>query len=478
MRTSCIALALLLAASAHAEDTLAPRPQAVGASRAEGLWLSSTLEGGLLERDLWAGGTLGIGVEHDVIGLHLRAPVYLRGLDLPPETVRSPGVCGVVRCEVFGVHEDGWELEGISRVVDELRLGRPGEALYARGGPLLVTLGSGRLVERYLNSPDPDRPQSGLLLHARLPWLGLALEGMVGNLFVPQKLSALRAEARPLRILSFLDGDDPWARFLGRLALSVEGAGDLVAPTAPHDVTTLHSPAHPVVGGAVEAAWPFFDEGGVFQLSPFVAGGALYGLSAKGDARAELGLGASAGGRMELRAPYVGVRLDGALVVDGPAHRTGVFGLLYEIERKQALVGAAVEGGGVLRVPAPGGVAYTVAAEAVVVDLLRLGARYRRDSAPGGSTGEAYAEVALASFRGGAHFIRRGIERVDDVVRWDERTLVVVEGSVGFWGPLSAFVRYQRAPRFVASGLRVDDDVIAGVSLDFVVASAEDPAGA
>lgn len=473
MRSLAVALVLLAACSARADEGLAPASQAVGRERVAGFGLSLSLEGGLLERDLWAGGSVGAGFEHEAFALRLRAPLQLRVLDLAPESPRPPGFCAVVRCEAFGVHEEGFEVEGISRVVEELRLGRPEEAVYARGGPLLATLGSGRLIERYLNSPDPDRPQSGLLLVARLPWLGLSLEGLVGNLLVPQKLSALRLEARPLRLLSFLDEEDPMARLFGRLALSLEGAGDLVVPVSPYGARPPLARARPLLGSALEVAWPLLDEGGWLQLAPFAAGSLLYGLSSTGDVTGELGVGASAGGRAELRVPYLGLRVDGEVVADSPAHRTGVFGLLYDIERKHALAGAVVDGGGIARVPARGGLGFALGAEAVVASALRLGVRYRRDTADGGSTGEAFAEVALFSFRAGAHAVRRDLERLEDALAWDERTLLVVEGAWGFFGPLSAFARYQRAPRFADGKLRVDDDVQVGVSLDLVLAPPE-----
>lgn len=445
-----------------------PAVQAVGARPKEGLSLGATLEAGLLERDLWAGGSLALGYEHDLVGLRLRAPIYLRVFDLPPKTPRGAGPCALVRCEALGLHEEGFELEGLSRIVEHLRLGQPGDALYARGGPLFVTLGQGRLIERYLNSPDPDRFVSGLYARARLPLLGASFEGVVGNLFAPQRLFGARAALRPLRFGAFLNDQDVWARLLGRLAVGLEAAADLTLPAAPGGARD--PPERPLVGGALDVTWPLFDEGGLVQLAPFVAGGLLYGLSKDGGLSAEMGAGASAGATLELRLPFVGLRVDGAVGLDAPAHRAGIFGLLYGVERRTAVAGGVAAGGGLSRVPAPGGAGFSAGGELVLLDALSVGARYRKDAAPGSGTLESSLEAAHGSARLSARGIRRGVDAPRDAFGWDPRTLLVIEASWGVFGPLSAFVRYVRMPRFVSGTLRTDDDVLVGVSGDLVIA--------
>ena len=58
-----------------------------------------------------------------------------------------------------------------------------------------------------------------------------------------------------------------------------------------------------------------------------------------------------------------------------------------------------------------------------------------------------------------------------EVLAWDNRLLLVAEGSVAVWGPVSMFARASHAPRTDASSgaLRFDDDVVIGISSDVLL---------
>jgi hypothetical protein len=481
------AVSSLTALGAHAEEATAPAPppleaaeSGVGETAEEGLWLSASLQGALLARDVWAGASLGVGVELDALALHLRAPLYLSVADLEPARDNDPPVCAFVRCAEW--LEDGdLRLEAMSRLVESLRLGRPGDWLHAEGGPVLATLGHGRLVDRYSNGPQWDRRQSGIFASARAPFAGLALDVVVGNLFVPQKLAAARLEARPLAPLVGQSGF--FARALSRLRVGVDGGGDLIAPAFAPGTRAIPQgqppAARPVGGASVDVAWPLLEEGGLLGLEPFVAAGLLSGLSADGLSSPSLGVGASAGLELEVRLPVVALRAEASVRADGPAHRTGLFGLLYELERRRAIFGAALHGAGLVHVPAPGGVGGAASAELVLLDVLRLGARGVKDTAPGASFAELFGEAQLFGGYGSARVIRRGLDDVNALIRLDEGWIAVAEAGARVWGPVSVFARWYHAPRTdpVSGALRVDDDVIVGVSGDLVFGFARDPEG-
>jgi hypothetical protein len=460
---SLIVLSLFLTAAPAARAELEPVDGGLMAPAAEGLWLGATLEGAYLARDLWAGAALGLGYEHRAFGLHLRAPLYLSVWDLEPAREDRYPLCGAVRCAEWIDDDGGLRAESLSRLVSHLRLGRPGGWLHLEGGPVFATLGSGRLVDRYLNSPEHDRRQSGVYGKVQAPFAGLSAELVVGNLFVPHKMSGARVSVRPLAPL--FAPQTLFGPLLSRLRLAAEAAADLVAPST--------SGARPLGAGALELAWPLLEEGGLFSLTPFGSAGFSHGLTPDGGApsAAPLGGGASAGGRIELRLPFVGLRFDGDAFVDGPGHRTGLFTTLYEVERTRALAGASDEGGGLLSVPAPGGLGWRASVELALLDVLLAGARYKDDTAPGGDTLEAWAFLSLFGAQLGLRAIRRDApsSAPAELLVLDERTLVVAEGSARVFGPVSVFARWFRTPRHDGKALRVDDDVFVGVSGDLVL---------
>ncbi len=474
MLRALLASVVLLLSATSARAELAADDASVDGTLAEGLWLGATVEGAYLARDLWAGGSLGIGVEHARFALHFRAPLYLSVWDLDPPREQPLPVCAFVRCAEWVDEHGEPRLEALSRVIDHLRLGRPGDLLYARAGPVFATLGSGRVVDRYLNSPEHDRRQSGVYARARAPFAGLSAELVVGNLFAPQRMLAGRVEARPL--LPFVSPDALLGPFLGRMTVALDAATDLALPS-PYAISTAA-----LGSAAFEVQWPLLEEGGLFSLTPFASLGVVYGLSPDGGAPSELpiGYGASGGGRAELRVPFVALRVQGAGFVDAAGHRTGLFGTLYEIERRRAFAGASIVNGGVATVPAPGGFGWSARGELVFLDVAKTGLRFVDDTAPGADLLEAYAEVGFWGFLAGARALRTGVTGLDDVLGVDERTLIVAEASLRVWGPLSLFARWFRSPRFVSvsgtrsGSLRTDDDVIVGVSGDLVLGWAGD----
>ncbi|MFZ9887439.1 MAG: hypothetical protein ACO3JL_08040 [Myxococcota bacterium] len=470
VRYALLVACALLVGSSSARAELPTDPARVADAPDLGLALSASMEVGVLARDVFAGGSLGLGVEQHAFALRLRAPLYLAVYDLPPAREEATPLCRYVRCTDW-LETDGGQLrpEALSRLVEHLRIGRPGELVYARGGPLFATLGTGQLVDRLWNSPEYDRRQSGLYGQLSVPLAALSAELVVANLFDPARLVAARLQGRPLAPASLtipLLGS-----FLSRLTLAAEGALDTSA------TAKVAGTARPVAAFATEVLWPLLDEGGIVSLTPFVGGSVVYGLSSDGlgGGAEQAAFGATLGARSELRLPFIALRGQGSLFVDDEGHRTGLFGTLYMLERREALHGASLSHGNIATVPAPGGLGFALRGEALVATWLRLGARYQRDTAVAGDLAEAFGELAVADVLVSTRVLQRGSLRQWPGNTLSHDTLVVAEAVWRCFGAVSVFARWYRTPRDVELGaLRFDDDVMVGLRGDLLLSGADD----
>jgi hypothetical protein len=428
---------LIALVAALAAVTASAEPRSLDEVPPEGVWLSSGLEAAWLAGDGHLGLSVGLGVETGDLRAHLRAPVYLRVLDVPPAQ-GGEGACAIVRCADW-LGEDG-ELDArrLSRIIDLIEGGDPErDPLYLRLGPIFATLGRGAVVDRYLNSPNWDERQSGLYAHINLEEeLGARADLLLGGLFAPDALSAARLELRPA---AWTEGTP----LMRRLGVGLTWAGDFSSQT----ISAL----------ALDARWAIFSPESPVQVEPRLVASGLYGLG--------LGVGAHAGLQLSLRFPWVAVRADGRFGVDSPGHRTGLFSTLYEIERDRALAGAAELDGGIATVPAPGGLTGAGLLELRVADVAGLGARVHLEQAPGAGVLELFTDVAAGPVRVAARLVSRDLVAGPD----PRRIWAVGDASYRVWGPFTAYVRYARSFRELARTRPFDDDVWVGVNASAVL---------
>lgn len=461
---------------------------AIDAPRAEGLWLSTSAGAGYVAGDVVVGASVGVGVETDPFALHLAAPLTLRVVDLAPAVppTTTPSACRYVRCEEW---TDAGEisLDAASRVVEELRVFRPGDLVHLKGGRLFATLGHGQHVARYTNAAEWDRRGSGLYLESNVDVARTRVDALAGRLFAPQDLFAARVASSPMDAAA---GADDVTRFLARMRLGVEVAGDAFAPVAtdgapavdPNGSIFSGSASRPLVGGAVDVAWPLLDEseGAGVQVEPWISASTMTGLldrTAASGGTAGIGGGGSAGLDVTVDAIFVAVRLAARGTLDSPRHRSALFGTLYDVDRKRYLDARGVFSPfGVADVPATGGAGGGGSAEVVVMRAVRAGARMHVDPVPEGTELEAFAEVGIGSVAVGARALQRALRGPADAFAFGERTFVVAEATWAVLAPVSLFARWRHAPRFdgardgagAGRGLAVDDDVFVGASLDIV----------
>jgi hypothetical protein len=455
---------------------LATQTYALDAPRAEGLWLSSSVGAGYVAGDVVIGASVGAGFELDPFALHIDVPLTLRVVDLapgvPPTT--SPAACKYVRCEEW---TDAGEisLDAASRVVEELRVLHPGDPVHLKGGRLFATLGHGQHLARYTNAAEWDRRGSGLYLEGNVPVARTRIDALAARLFAPQDLFGARIASSPLDAAA---GADDVTRFLSRMRLGVEMAGDAFAPVGA-DAVDANGSIFPdaarrtIAGGAVDVAWPLLDEseGAGVQVEPWISASTMTGLLDRAGGTPGVGGGGSAGLDVTVDAIFVAVRLAARGTLDTTRHRSTLFGTLYDIDRKRVL---DASGGfapfGIADLPASGGAGGGGSAEVVVMRAVRAGARMHVDPVVQGTELETFAEVGIGPVAVGARALQRALRGPGDAFAFGERTFVVAEAAWAVWAPVSLFARWRHAPRFDAArgGLVVDDDVFAGASLDIV----------
>ena len=462
-------LLLVTAWSLALPAQLGPPDSSLGAPPPMGLWLGAELGGGVVDRDPVIAASAGVGLEHEVLALHLRVPVALRLYDLEPREPPSPALCTVVRCAEW---TEGGALSAaaLSRLLDEARVFHPGDLVHARAGKLSTTLGAGQLIDRYTNAAEWDRRHTGLYAELNTGWRGAAAQAMVGNLLAPQELFGARFVARPLQDPA---GEGFSARLLGRLSVGLELAGDAVAPAGvATDATGALLPGaatRPLLGGAAQVAWPLLDDGAV-QVEPWVGASALSGLRPAEASAPGAGVGAALGLSATLDAAVVAVKAEARAVADGPGHRSSVFSTLYDVDRRRMLsFGGVLRDTGVAELPAPGGFGGRVGLELRVLDLVRLATMAHFDPVEEASRLDASIDVGAGPVRVGARVIERAVTTPAAIGTFPERSLGVLEASWVFWAPFSLHARWLHAPRLAAPAPRVDYDVVVGVACNLVL---------
>ncbi len=450
-----------------------PAPDAsLDAPAPTGVWLGAELGLGVIDDDPVVAASAGVGIEHELLALHLRVPVALRLVDLEPREPATPAACTILRCAEW-VEGGALSAAALSRLLDEARVGHAGDLVHARAGTLFSSLGAGQLVDHYTNAAEWDRRHTGAYAELNSGVRGVGAQAIVGNLLAPAELFAARVAARPLLDTA---AEGLGARLLGRMELGVELAGDAVAPAGiATDATGALLPnaaTRPLLAGAAQLAWPLLDDG-TLQLEPWLGASVVSGLVAREGAAPGSGAGAALGLAVTADLALAALRLEGRVVADGPGHRSSVFSTLYDLDRRRVLeLGGALRDTGVVELPAPGGFGGRVGAELRLLDLVRVGTMMHVDPVVQASRLEASLDVGAGPVRVGARVIERAVTTPAAIGSFPERSLGVLEASWVFLAPFSVHARWLHAPRLAAPAPRVDDDVVVGVACNLVLAPA------
>ncbi len=424
-----------------------------------GLALSAALEGGVVGGDGVLGLSIGAGVDTEPFSLHLQAPLLLRVVDAgPPFDPALPSSCAFVRCEEL-LSGERLDPTAIARLIDEVRIFRPGDVFHLRAGALTATLGAGAVVDRFTTASSWDRRTSGVFAALRLPWHALRADLLVADVVSPGELTAARIELEPL--------NEPWLRLALDSGVDVGAPVDLVDR---HGSQAVGSDTRALTSTALTAGFVLLD--GAVDLLPRLELQATTGLSSDGGRQGSVGAGVGAGVDVGVDFAVIDARLKltGTLGTDG--QRRGLFQTLYLVERRAALVGAAVGGGGIARVPAPAGAGLDARLEASIFDVVAPLLRLHLEPATGANVAEVGIAVDVESVLVSLSILRRAFTGADIVGPDLERQPVVgaLQASWRFWGPLSLSLRWLRLPRFGSpTGLRVDDDVLLSLAANAVL---------
>lgn len=417
---------------------------------------------GVVGGDVVAGVDVGVGIETSPFALHLRAPPIFRLVDLPPTVPSSqPSACRVFRCEE-ALSGQRLDPTALARIIDEVRLFRPGDVVHARVGRLTATLGTGATVDRLTTMASWDRRTSGAFGSLRLPFQDVRADVVVADVISPLELVAGRVEGAPLPFIPIVVG--------------VEGAVDAFAPDDVVDDAGVVGPSvvtRPLGAALVDVRVPITL--GAFSLAPRGELSATTGLTADGgDVAGGVagGVASGGGGAVGLEAGFKVsfVELSGLTMVgaSSPGHRRGLFSTFHLVERRRALVGSAVDGGGLVHVPAPGGPSLDVRLEASILDAVAPLVRLHLEPSPGANAVEVGTVFDLDPVQVSVSVIRRGFVDVGGVFDADvdaRPVLVAAEAAWRIVGPVSLWARWYRLPRFGGGALKADDDVLVGVAI-------------
>jgi hypothetical protein len=428
-----------------------------GTKLPQGLHLGAGVGAGVVGGDVSAMVDVVAGIETAPFALHLRTPLTLRLIDLPPSvSPSSPSWCRQVRCEEL-LNGQALDPTAIARVVDELRLFRPGDTVHARVGRLAATLGAGASVDRFTTMASWDRRTSGAFASARIPDVGVDV--VVADVVSPLELIAGRIEVVPLGL---------------PVVMGIEGAIDAFAPddVVDDDGVTRPGAATRSLGMAgVDARVPVFL--GPFTIAPRLELAGSTGLRADGgdvgDGVLPLGGGIAGGVDAAFKMAFLEIRALGVVGAASPGYRRGLFSTFHLVERRQALAGSVVDGGGVVHVPAPGGVGLDLRLDASVLDAVAPLLRLHLEPAPGANALEVGVVVDIDPVQLSLSATRRAFVDIAGVVDSDlgrRPLLLVAEAGWRVWGPLSLWARWYRLPRFRDGTLAIDDDVLVGMSVN------------
>ena len=427
----------------------------------QGLHLGAGVGAGVVGGDVAAIVDVVAGIETAPFALHLRTPLTLRLIDLPPSvSPSSPSWCRLVRCEEL-LNGQALDPTAIARVVDELRLFRSGDTVHARVGRLAATLGAGASVDRFTTMASWDRRTSGAFASARIPDVGVDV--VVADVVSPLELIAGRLEVVPLGL---------------PVVMGVEGAIDAFAPDDVVDdggVVRPGAATRSLFVAGVDTRVPLLL--GPFTIAPRLELAGSTGLRADGGdvGDGELPLaggiaGGIAGGvDAAFKVAFLEVRALGVVGAASPGYRRGLFSTFHLVERRQALAGSVVDGGGVVHVPAPGGVGLDLRLDASVLDAVAPLLRLHLEPAPGANALELGVVVDIDPVQLSLSATRRAFVDIAGVVDSDlgrRPLLLVAEAAWRVWGPLSLWARWYRLPRFRDGTLAIDDDVLVGVSVN------------
>jgi len=424
---------------------------------AGGVVASLSLEAAYLERDVYAVANPGIGYLSRGFELRLTLPIEALAIDLPPPS-RERALWGVLRARTY-LEDGALGLPLLSKLLARLRVGQPEDLFHLRGGMIHHSLGHGSVVWRYASTPDIDRRQTGAVLRLGTDLVGV--EALVGNVLAPQRVSGARAYLRP--ILLFARGPGMLLELGQRLALGLGYAADWTAPLDPGSIADDGS--YDPEGETASLVHIFADtEMILIDWAPLSA--ALYGDAGvrAGPAR-RLGAGAEVGLLSSARLWSTTLSLRAGLRLAGRDYRPGEFDAYYAVERVSTF-GAGVPKASVRPSAGVGGV---VEAGLSLSRWLQL--RAQLDDAPGrdNSNAQLRCDLSAGPVRAAAAVAQRGFEGHAGLLSLGARTVGLAELRVETIGPIALVGRYWRTLRREAGRQRLDDDVLIGIEVGWLL---------
>jgi len=424
-------------------------PDATVSAPPTGTLLQASLELGLVERDVYALSSPGVGWISPRLELLLVVPIELRVWDLPPP---DPGdtLGGVLRRRTYARGGE-FHWTNLSMALARLRLGAADDPIQLRAGRVRHSLGHGSTLWQFTSSPDPDRRHAGAVLQAGGDAAGVELT--VGEVLAPQQVSAARAYLRPL-LIPAEERSAMWE--VGRrLALGFGYAADLSAPTR---TEPLPGPTAQLVHATVDLE--------VVLLQHRWLAAALYSDAGLRTLQGRFGVGDESGLLLSSHLGWLGTALRLGARFCGPRYRPAEFDAFYQIERG----GRLRDGAPLATVTPEPGLGWVAEAQVTLASHLQL--RLQADARPGRAGGNALLGLDLLAgpLRAALMVTQRDLDALAELLVLDRGTIAAAEVRCEIVGPLALVGRYWRTlRRDAATSQRLDDDLLLGVEVGWVL---------
>ena len=357
--------------------------------------------------DSFASLSLGTELVLEKVGVGLRVPLNFRVIDGDPEATGDlPG----------GIRGEDWD-EGIDylRVLRYIRYGQKRDPIYARLGELAADLGHGTILGRYLNNVDLDTYRLGLQVDVNRPEGGVeTIVSDVGRLATDSDASNVRGARLHVRPWQFIDPES-------RLTMVATGFTVVSDGTAPQDLADSDDLDSQTVFGFDAEALVHSSE--TLDVLPYTDLNFI----------ADAGWGWHLGTLMQLRPPIgliFPIRLEYRLFASD--YLPTYFSTFYELERHSFPLGAS---GGVPKAQAVDAAddsevinGYLIDAGVDVWGAFQLGTILEGHEGVDPTLAAFLNVPALRIIQFKAYYTRTRITGTDDVLAFDDRSLVIAEG--------------------------------------------------
>lgn len=420
---------------------------------------TAAMTGGLLDGDLYLQATANFDLTLGKVGLGLQVPLNLLIWPIESPSRDHAAYWGVIRKADWPVPS----LDNYSnylRLVRYVRYGVKRDPLYVHFGQMYgSSLGHGTIIDRYNNSLDVNRPRSGLAVDVNAK--GWGFETFVNDIAWPStSILGLRGYVRPVALAG------QKIPILDKWAIGVSATSDISAPSqyASDTATEARHNGYEVRDGVMIPVDPRHRTILGVDMEVEVLHNSIISLIPYTDFNWQLGAGAGLhlGTMANFRIPLFGAldlwsKLEYRVMQ--PGYIPNYFDSLYDLQRFAFPVGNGLmqPKADAHRLLAPNGngdfgdLTHGILGEASVrvLGMIEAGATYW--DTPGLENAKnLMVFLTLPKFQTlklSAFYVRKNFDDVEDIIAFDERSVLTAAAMYRIFGPLYFLASFSRTWR-------------------------------